>query len=219
MTFPNSMFPIQLKNIVPKPLEGLYAAESIWGMLFELEARKNYLVKAASGKGKSTLLAYLMGLRSDYTGELILGGKPLHQFSPIELSELRAKELAYLPQDLRLFVQLTGMENIMLTGQVSGICSKVDILKMATELGVAEKMDSPCGKLSFGQQQRVALVRALCRPFKLLLLDEPFSHLDDDNIAIAKKLITEAVEKNNATLILTSLGSDHGFPFTQTLTI
>ncbi|MSQ79557.1 MAG: ATP-binding cassette domain-containing protein [Flavobacteriaceae bacterium] len=213
------MFPLQLQSIIPKPLEGLYGVESIWGKRLELAAGSSYLIKAASGKGKSTLLAYLMGLRSDYFGELLLDGKPIQQFSPSEIAVLRANEIAYLPQDLRLFVHLTALENIQLTGQVSETCSKVEMLSMAAQLGIAEKMNSPCGKLSFGQQQRVALVRALCRPFKLLLLDEPFSHLDDDNIGIAKKLIEEAVEKNSATLLLTSLGSNFGFQLTQILTV
>jgi ABC-type multidrug transport system ATPase subunit len=67
--------------------------------------------------------------------------------------------------------------------------------------------------LSLGQRQRVAIIRALCQPFDFLLMDEPFSHLDDDNIAILTELIGSEVEKQKAGMILTSLGSEYNFTY------
>jgi ABC-type phosphate/phosphonate transport system ATPase subunit len=74
-------------------------------------------------------------------------------------------------------------------------------------LGLEGFLDRKCQTLSYGQQQRVAIVRALCQPFEWLLLDEPFSHLDEQNANIALELIQEVCASQNAGLIVTSLGS------------
>ncbi len=71
--------------------------------------------------------------------------------------------------------------------------------------------------LSYGQRQRVAIIRALCQPFELLLLDEPFSHIDNHQITKASELILQEVESNNATLILASLGNSYNINYENTL--
>ena len=73
--------------------------------------------------------------------------------------------------------------------------------------------------LSYGQRQRIAIVRALAQPFRYLMLDEPFSHLDLDNARLARELIDEQVGAQGATLVVASLGEDYGWTFTDQLTL
>ena len=81
------------------------------------------------------------------------------------------------------------------------------------ELGIADKKNQLCKNLSLGQQQRVAIIRSILQPFELLLMDEPFSHLDKENAKIALRLINQETDLNGGGYILTSLGSYHGFEY------
>jgi len=81
-----------------------------------------------------------------------------------------------------------------------------DIKSYFEILGIEDKLEQKAGRLSFGQQQRVAFIRSLCQPFDFILLDEPISHLDDENGAIIGRLLIEEAEKQGAGIIVTSIG-------------
>ena len=83
--------------------------------------------------------------------------------------------------------------------------------------GIADKINVKAGKLSFGQQQRVAFIRALCQPFDFLFLDEPISHLDDDNSRIMGELIIAEAKAQGAGVIATSIGKHIELPYNHTL--
>ena len=84
-------------------------------------------------------------------------------------------------------------------------------------LEIAAKADTPAGRLSVGQQQRVAIVRALCQPFDFILIDEPVSHLDARNNAIVAGLIQEEATANGAAILATSVGNKINIDITQTV--
>ena len=86
---------------------------------------------------------------------------------------------------------------------------------MLGQVGMEPFVDQPVETLSFGQRQRIALLRSLRKPFDLLLLDEPFSHLDEENTERACRLIAETIERNKATLILSSLGDEPPIKFDE----
>ena len=109
-------------------------------------------------------------------------------------------------QDLRLFTKLTAMENIRLKNSLTGYRSGKEITLMFETLGIADKINIKVGQLSFGQQQRVALIRALCQPFDFIFLDEPISHLDESNGNIMCELLMKEVQKQGAGVIVTSIG-------------
>ncbi|MEA3462965.1 MAG: ATP-binding cassette domain-containing protein, partial [Bacteroidota bacterium] len=88
------------------------------------------------------------------------------------------------------------------------------IMEMAMMLGIDPFLNRKAGILSFGQQQRVAIIRALCQPFDFLLADECFSHMDRDNSLTAYQLIRAECEARSAGLILTSL-NETGLPNTD----
>ena len=211
---------IELNKVIPIPLleNGLNPRSEVFnteGVVFE--HGKNYLISANSGKGKSTLIHAIYGLRNDYQGTISFDNKDIRQHSVEDWAVIRQKKMAIVFQDLRLFLHLTARENILLKSQLTSDekrdPSVSDLENWAKRLEIAEYLDKTCGTLSYGQRQRVAIVRALSQSFDYLLLDEPFSHLDKDNILIATEIIKEACAAQNAGLILVSLGDVYAFEY------
>ena len=170
------------------------------------ERGKNYCVEAASGIGKSSLLHFIGGFRTDYEGAITIDGRNIRTFSADEKSALYRMELAYMFQDLRLFPNLTGYENVEIVNQQTHFRKKEYIRALFEQLGIAEKWDQPARLLSWGQQQRVAFIRALCQPCSFLLLDEPVSHLDDENGKIMAEILKKDQAERKYGIIATSLG-------------
>jgi ABC-type lipoprotein export system ATPase subunit len=213
---------IQLSNVCPLPLveQGMNPNSQIFGIPHvQFERGQNYFISAASGKGKSTFLHILYGLRRDYQGTVQIDGTNIQQFSADQWANLRQTQLNMVFQDLRLFLNFTALDNILLKNQLQNTKTEAEIRQLADELGIEHVLAQPCETLSYGQRQRVALLRALCQPFDFLLLDEPFSHLDNANIRIVAPLLARACSENNASLILVSLGDDYGWTFQQHLTL
>lgn len=185
---------------------GLFDRSGVW--LREVEFRRGgrYLVSAESGTGKSSLVSFLYGLRDDYSGTVRFDGCDIRRFGVDRWCELRMRALALLPQEMRLFPELTVIENIEIKNRLTGYRSRHDIDRMLERLEIAGKAGSRVATLSIGQQQRVAVVRALCQPFDFILLDEPVSHLDDRNNAAVAGLVNEEATDCGAAVIATSVG-------------
>lgn len=201
---------ITFNNVVPAFLAGTTDLRSdVWGRNFEIEGGNRILVKAHSGKGKTTFLSYLFGARAGYTGAIGFDGSDISKLNLDDWARLRCNQLSMVIQDLRLFENLTVRENLNLKVALEGEKGLEKAEEMLRKLGVGSFMERECRTLSLGQQQRVAIVRALCQPFKWLLLDEPFSHLDEENASIALQLIMRECEVRGAGFIISSLGSEH----------
>lgn len=209
---------IQLNNVLPHPLKEYgHSKESVWKNNITLDSKHKSLLNASSGRGKSTFASVLYGLRNDYTGEIKINEKDIRENNLDQWIELRRIKLSAVFQDLQLFGDLTTIENLMLKNELTNHQSKERIIQMLNLLGLGDKINQTCKTLSFGQQQRVAIIRSLLQPFEYLILDEPFSHLDDDNATIALQLINEETTSNKAGYILTTLGGRHGFEFDKEL--
>lgn len=206
---------ITLQSIKPEPLfeNGMEVKSGIWNTEVIFQKGKNYLVTAPSGKGKSTLLHVIYGLRKDFSGAVLLDEKDSANFQPDQWSDIRQSRFSIIFQDLRLFPDLTAMENIQLNADLAKSAHPERIKEMAKRLGVIDLLHKKCSTLSYGQRQRIAIIRALCQPFEFLLLDEPFSHLDEENIKKASDLITEEIKCQGAGLILVSLGERYHFKY------
>ncbi len=176
-------------------------------------------MKADSGKGKSTLIAFIYGSRRDYTGSIDLDGKNISGLSLDELASYRQTRMSVVFQDLRLFPNLTARENIALKLTLAPGISEAEIKVLTEKMGMQIYLDQRCGTLSLGQQQRIAIIRALVQPFEFLMLDEPFSHLDKGNTEIACALIRQRCENQKAGMLITSLGEEYAVDFTQRLTV
>lgn len=171
-------------------------------------ARPQYwLIEAESGTGKSSLCAFVYGSRTDYSGTIRFDGRDIREFSVKQWCELRRTSLAYLPQEMYLFPELTVMENIDIKNRLTGCKTSNQIMEMLETLEIAQKVDVPTGHLSVGQQQRVAIIRALCQPFDFLLIDEPVSHLDARNNRSVAAMIDAEARARGAGVIATSVGN------------
>lgn len=169
---------------------------------------KKYLISAESGGGKSSLCAYLFGYRQDFSGEILFDGKSVRELSTGEWCNVRKSAIAYLPQELRLFPELTALENVELKNKLTGYKTGSEIRSMFERLGIADKLQSRVDKMSIGQQQRVAVIRTLCQPCDFFLLDEPVSHLDAANNEIVAAMVAEEAGCSGAGVIATSVGND-----------
>ena len=132
---------------------------------------------------------------------------------------MRRRSLSLLFQDLRLFGELTVAENLGLKNELTSFKTPGQIGHLLEAAGIADKKDTPAGKLSFGQQQRVAFVRCLCQPFDFILLDEPVSHLDAANGEILAGVLLEEAQVRGAGIVVTSVGSRLGLPYHKILTL
>lgn len=189
----------------------------VWHQSLELKKGEKVLIEAASGTGKSSFCSYIYGYRDDYQGIICFDGKNIKGLNVSEWMEIRKTSLSMLFQELRLFTELTAWENVQIKNSLTGFKQKKEIKQWFEALGIADKWDTPLGKLSFGQQQRVALVRALCQPFDFIFLDEPVSHLDDENGQIMAAILTEEAEKQGAGIVVTSIGKHLELDYHKTL--
>ena len=199
---------ITLNNTLPRVFAGHDGIHSdVWLQDIHLERGKRYLISAESGTGKSSMCSYIYGYRQDYSGIIAFDGTDIRTMTVAQWCDARQRHIAYLPQDMRLFGVLTAMENVELKNRLTGFKSRDEIIKLFETMGIADKVDSLASKLSIGQQQRVAIIRTLCQPCAFILLDEPVSHLDDENNRIVANLITQEAARQGAGIIATSVGN------------
>ncbi|MDE6381198.1 MAG: ATP-binding cassette domain-containing protein [Muribaculaceae bacterium] len=205
---PDHINEITLDSLLPRVFarEELPSSE-VWRRKVSFRRGGRYLVESASGGGKSSLAAFIMGARRDYEGRILFDGIDASSLGIADWQELRRSHIAYLPQELALFPELSAIDNILLKGE---ICGELDLRRVEAwmdRLGITARRDFPAGKLSIGQQQRVALVRSLCQPFDFILLDEPVSHLDEANNRTAACIVEEEAARQGAGIITFSVGN------------
>ena len=209
---------IVLDHIMPVPLASIqHAPDSIWGNYVELNSGKKILLNASSGKGKSTFTLTAVGLRNDYSGVVRYDDRDIRTFTPDDWALIRQEKVSVVFQDLQLFPDLTVGENLLIKNSLSPVFSETEIRRMLERLEIDNKWDQQCSLLSMGQQQRVAIIRSLCQPFEILIMDEPFSHLDEENTQRCLKMINERCDEQNAGFVLTTLGDDHKFNYDKEL--
>ena len=204
---------IHLDDTLPKVFENEQIPVSeIWKRNLTFSKGTYYVVEAASGTGKSSLCAYIYGNRRDSLGRISFGDTDIRTLSPAQWQEIRRTQLAYLPQELDLFPELTALDNIRLKNGLTRHVDDEQIHAWLRMLGIESRANYPVGKMSIGQQQRVAIIRCICQPFSFLIIDEPVSHLDNRNNEIAAQIILTEAERQNAAIIATSVGNRIGIP-------
>lgn len=203
---------INLTDVLPKVFAGAeneapVNTSQVWLRTLTFRRGEVYIVEAESGTGKSSLCSFIYGNRSDYNGTISFDTTDIRSLSISQWCDVRRTAIALLPQEMRLFPELTALENVQIKNRLTGQLSAQRITSMFERLEIPEKMNVPVSKLSIGQQQRVAIIRALAQPFSFILLDEPVSHLDRRNNEIVASLIIEHAREQGAGVITTSVGN------------
>ncbi len=213
---------IKLITTLPKVFAGMendepVCSSQVWLSEVVLRRPDYYMVEAESGTGKSSLCSYIYGSRGDYSGRILFDGEDISTFSIDRWCRIRTRAIAYLPQEMQLFPELTALENIQIKNRLTGCKTDRWITEALERLELGGKAGQTAGTLSVGQQQRVAIIRALCQPFDFILIDEPVSHLDARNNSIVAALIAEEASRYGASVIATSVGNKINLPITHTL--
>jgi len=197
---------ISLQQVIPLFFEeGKANGSQLWNQTLSFTKGENVHIVAPSGSGKTSFIHFLYGLRKDYSGQILYDNNDIQTFDSEKFSTWRQQYISIIFQDLRLFTEQTVLQNLEIKRLLSPYHKESQIQPMAKRLGIESKLNKPCKTCSYGEQQRIAIIRALQQPFDFLLLDEPFSHLDEINRAIAMELMEAEAKERKASIILADL--------------
>lgn len=171
---------------------------------FILEAGQEVALRGASGTGKTTFLNCIAGILRPDQGDIELAGQNIAVASEGQRDQLRAQHIGYIFQTFNLLQGYTCLENVLLGMSFSGQANTQAAAAILKRVGLSDRMDYQPSELSVGQQQRVAVARALANRPQLVLADEPTGNLDPQNAREALQLIREVCEENQAALLLVS---------------
>jgi len=160
-----------------------------------------------SGSGKSTLLHLAGLLEKPNSGEIIVDGKSSHLFSEKKISSLRSKYFGFVYQYHHLLYEFSAVENIMIPQIIAGIDpsqARIRSKELLSKVNLIDRQNHRPGALSGGEQQRVAIIRALANNPKVLLADEPTGNLDPNTAEVVfNELLYFSRENNLAGLVAT----------------
>ena len=190
---------------------------------WEIARSERVFLQGESGSGKSTLLSLLSGMFVPSSGQVSVLGTAVSSLSTRERDRFRAGNIGFVFQQFNLIPYLSVMDNILLAARfaaTTGVSARAraEELLIKVNLGV-ELHDRPAGQLSIGQQQRVAIVRALINSPELLLVDEPTSALDHRNRDSFLELLTEILSESGCAMVFVSHDPEIGKYFDSKLTM
>lgn len=171
---------------------------------FSLAERAQVALSGESGLGKTTLLHLIAGILKPDSGSIKLAGREASTLSEPQRDRLRATTLGYIFQTFNLLPAFTCLENVLLGMSFGPGVDRPFAEALLRRVGLGDRLGHHPRQLSTGQQQRVAVARALANRPKLVLADEPTGNLDHANAQEALKLIREACAENAAALLLVS---------------
>jgi putative ABC transport system ATP-binding protein len=175
---------------------------------FALEDKAHLALRGESGSGKTTLLHLIAGILKPDTGSVRLAGTEISALSEAARDRWRAKHLGYIFQTFNLLPAFTCLENVLLGMSFGPGADRERASALLERVGLGDRLHHHPRQLSTGQQQRVAVARALANRPRLVLADEPTGNLDAANARAALRLIREACAENGAALLLVSHDRD-----------
>ncbi len=191
---------ISVENIKKSYQIGEVEIPALSGATFSVEKGEFAVIVGPSGAGKSTVLNILGGMDRCDEGQLIVDGEQIHACSEKELIRYRREDIGFVFQFYNLVQNLTALENIELATE---ICQNpLDASTILAQVGLEKRKDNFPAQLSGGEQQRIAIARALAKNPKLLLCDEPTGALDYETGKMILKLLQDTCRKEKMTVIV-----------------
>jgi lipoprotein-releasing system ATP-binding protein len=172
---------------------------------FEIEANKISVIVGASGAGKSTLLHLLGGLDRPDSGKVFYEQKNIFDFNNDKLAKFRNENMGFVFQFHHLLPEFTAMENVSIPQMIKGISLKSaseNSLKLLEIVGLRDRTEHKPAELSGGEQQRVAVARALANNPKIIFADEPTGNLDSANSESIHKLLFDLRDNFKKTFVI-----------------
>lgn len=171
---------------------------------FSLAEKAQVALAGESGSGKTTLLHLIAGILKPDSGSLVLAGTEMSSLGEAKRDRLRATTIGYIFQTFNLLQGYTCLENVLLGMSFGPGADRAFARELLERVGLKDRLKHHPRQLSTGQQQRVAVARALANRPKLVLADEPTGNLDHKNAREALALIRTACQENGAALLLVS---------------
>jgi len=196
---------IALRNLTKEYVDGPRVVRVLTGLDLDIGPGERVAIVGESGVGKSTLLHILGTLDRPTSGEVWFDGEDLATKSDHELAHFRNREVGFIFQFHHLLPDFTAVENVMMPALISGT-GRDAACQRATELlrrvGLSERLEHKPGELSGGEQQRVAVARAIIQEPRVVLADEPTGNLDPSTAAGVQDLLIELNAERRLTLVI-----------------
>jgi lipoprotein-releasing system ATP-binding protein len=213
--------PLLVVDKVTKTYErGGSRVEVLKGVDLEIYSGEALCILGASGAGKSTLLHIMGTLDRASGGRVLHRGRDLTKESDEKLAEFRNREIGFVFQFHHLLTEFSALENVMLPARIGGLGereARSKALELLTLLGLENRQNHYPTELSGGEQQRVAVARALVQNPKILLADEPTGNLDTENSRHIQELFFSLKMKLGLTLIVVTHDANFATRFPRRL--
>ncbi|MCM8536051.1 MAG: ABC transporter ATP-binding protein [Lentisphaeraceae bacterium] len=171
---------------------------------FDLAAESEVALIGQSGTGKSTFLNIICGILAPDEGEVLVNGSSITSLKESAKDRFRARNIGYIFQTFNLLQNFTALENVMIGMSFAGKVDKKMAMETLSKVGLQDRMMYKPAQLSTGQQQRVAVARALVNKPSLVIADEPTGNLDPEYAKTAMGLIRDLCRENKAGLLVVS---------------
>ena len=200
-----------IRDLTKSYREGARQRSILRGVDFEIRQGEFFVLLGASGSGKSTLLNLLSGIDAPTRGSIRIGGTDITALDDLALTRFRRDQIGIVFQFFNLIPTLTALENITLPRELAG-SRRASVEERArvllAEVGLADRADDYPDKLSGGEQQRVAICRALLHEPQVVLADEPTGNLDEDTGGAVIDLLLRLTRGAGKTLIMATHSAD-----------
>ncbi len=191
---------IQFKNVTKEYTVGEKKFLAADNATFNIEAGEFAVLLGPSGAGKSTVLNLLGGMDLATSGDIIVDGRNISQYTEQQLTGYRAENVGFVFQFYNLIPTLTALENVALIKNVAK--TPLEPGEMLASVGLGEHMGKFPSQLSGGEQQRVSIARAICKNPALLLCDEPTGALDSETGIVILSLLQKMSREHNKTVVI-----------------
>ncbi|HET8991603.1 MAG TPA: ABC transporter ATP-binding protein [Candidatus Saccharimonadales bacterium] len=197
---------LTVKNLKKSYQSADITVAAVNGISFSLKEGQFVSIVGRSGSGKSTLLSLLGALDKPTSGQILVDNQDITSLHDKALIEYRCKTIGFVFQSYNLVPNLTAAENVMLPMEFSGLIKeerKARAALLLEQVGLnSDKQNRKPGRLSGGEQQRVAIARSLANKPKLILADEPTGNLDSQTGTMIFELLHNLAKSENTTIIV-----------------